>query len=150
MSDTQEIKRLCEDGLPLTKIAKKIGVTAPTVKYHLKKMGMKAVNGKMNSGPKRHSLNHNAFDVLTPESLYWLGFLMADGCVSLNNKYIILTLQSRDINHLKKYKGFLGYGGPIFKNKLESCGIRFSSAHMKQKLISYGVIPLKGTLINSH
>jgi hypothetical protein len=44
----------------------------------------------------------------TPRSFYWLGFLMADGCVT--HKELILVLQRRDEGHLRSLASALGCG----------------------------------------
>lgn len=44
---------------------------------------------------------HEAFSVLTPESAYWIGFLMADGCVHDESK-VVLALKNSDKNHIEK------------------------------------------------
>jgi len=43
----------------------------------------------------------------TPESLYWCGFLSADGTVQNNDKRISLTLSEKDEEHLLRYKKFI-------------------------------------------
>jgi DNA-binding CsgD family transcriptional regulator len=65
--------------------------------------------------PRRFPLNEAAFDTITPESAYWAGFLMADGCVYCHGTYpiISLTLSVTDVNHLRKFERFLGSEGRI-------------------------------------
>lgn len=49
-----------------------------------------------------------AFASVNPRSAYWLGFLLADGCVS--RREVIVVLQSRDAPHLRAFLEFLGCG----------------------------------------
>lgn len=42
----------------------------------------------------------------TPISLYWLGFLCADGHFDISNKRIFLSLSSKDKEHLEKYVNY--------------------------------------------
>jgi hypothetical protein len=51
-------------------------------------------------------VNENAFSEITPDSAYWIGFLMADGCVSHGS--LILMLSGVDDGHVEKLKSFLG------------------------------------------
>jgi len=57
------------------------------------------------------SLNESAFDELTPEARYWIGFLFADGTIRReknNSDKIRLVLSSIDILHVEKFKRFVG------------------------------------------
>jgi hypothetical protein len=60
-------------------------------------------------------LKHDAFNILTPESLYWIGFLYADGYIRIKkNRYLIsLDLSTKDKIHLEKFKTFLSAGVTI-------------------------------------
>jgi len=51
-------------------------------------------------------LNDDALDVLTPDALYWIGFLYADGSVSKDRPRMSLTLSEIDKAHLSKYSKF--------------------------------------------
>ncbi len=44
----------------------------------------------------KYIINSNAFSTLTPESAYWVGFLMADGCISNKGRSIKLQLAEVD------------------------------------------------------
>ena len=63
-------------------------------------------------------INHAAFDDLTPDARYWVGFLMADGCLTLAKrvrkngkimfyKMIALSLSAKDKAHVKRFREFL-------------------------------------------
>lgn len=65
-------------------------------KYNLQKEG---------SGGKNAKFKGNLFFKHTEESDYWLGYLLADGSLS-KNKYNI-SIVSKDIEHLIKYKNFI-------------------------------------------
>ncbi len=56
---------------------------------------------------RRYKLNEDAFATITEESAYWVGFLMADGTIATRGDALILSLSSRDKNHLAKFKKFL-------------------------------------------
>jgi len=61
--------------------------------------------------PRVYALDETAFDKLTPECLYWLGFIFADGCVYEDR--LIVCLASVDVGHLKKLRDFLKSDYPI-------------------------------------
>src|SRR4051812_17189196 len=50
--------------------------------------------------PRRHLVNKSAFDVLTPEACYYLGFLITDGCLHSPRRggspLLTLSLHERD------------------------------------------------------
>jgi len=67
-------------------------------------------------GNRRYTVNHAAFSRITPDSAYWAGFLMADGCVQGNK--VRLKLSVSDINHLEKFRAFVGTDAPIMIDRV--------------------------------
>ena len=60
--------------------------------------------------PRTCKLDHDAFNMITPESAYWIGFLFADGCVADYGDgapQIILDLAEKDRGHVEKFRTFL-------------------------------------------
>jgi hypothetical protein len=65
----------------------------------------------------RHHLDESAFETVTDESAYWLGFLMTDGNVHYpNNRQprITLVLAEHDKDHIENFKTFLTSTHTIF------------------------------------
>jgi hypothetical protein len=61
----------------------------------------------------KHILNDKYFENIDcPEKAYWLGFLYADGYVSLTNPWTVIC-QIKDIDHLLKLKENLQYSGDL-------------------------------------
>jgi hypothetical protein len=89
---------------------------------------------KMSGG----ELNENCFDVLNSNSLYWLGFLMADGSVC--GSAIALVLHSKDRGHLLKFKKFVGGNQKVIDLAVQP-GSRyaFCSIELVKKLASLGI-----------
>ena len=108
---------------------------------------------------KRCSLNEYAFDIITEDSAYWIGFLMADGnvCYKTDVKgrgehYIIsLTLQAVDLDHLLNFQKFLGSSHRIHyrvntKMKTFSYSLQFSSEKIAHALAQFGIVPKKSLI----
>src|SRR5688572_5888583 len=58
----------------------------------------------------KYTLDHNCFSKLTPECLYWLGFIAADGYIkSIRDKTnrIKIELQGQDSGHIQKFIDFV-------------------------------------------
>ena len=96
------------------------------------------------------SLNEAVFDVITEESAYWVGFLMADGNISYKRErpIIALHLKETDLPHLEKFRMFLGSSHKIghYVNKRfgnSSCSLSFSSERIATRLAEYGVVVRK-------
>lgn len=88
-------------------IAADLGADQSTVLKAIRKQGVK-VRGM---GKVQRPLRHDAFDDLTPEAMYWLGFLFTDGTVGHRDNgqdEVALVLQKRDRGHLVKFRDFLG------------------------------------------
>jgi hypothetical protein len=66
-------------------------------------------------GKKKYSFNEGFFDNLTPESCYFLGWLMSDG--SIYKKYVSLTIQERDVKILETLRNYINYSGPLYFQK---------------------------------
>ena len=102
----------------------------------------------------RYSLNSTYFDQIdSPEKAYWLGFLMADGCVSERSGHaynIIVNLKGSDSDHLEKLAWAIQSDAPIrekqwkLKGKTyEGASFTICSSYMCKILAGLGVTPRK-------
>ena len=102
---------------------------------------------------KKYLVNESTFESCdTPEKAYWLGFIMADGCVRNKGKEyaLVIELKLGDKNHLEKFNKFLNSDVPIreysrIKNlrKHKTATIQISRKKIVEDLGKYGIIPRK-------
>lgn len=149
-------------GISIKKCAEKFGLKRWDLSDYLKKNNIKkhekmlaVINGKEyvisrkgSYGAKKYELDDTFFDVIDTEGkAYWLGFFLADASVSNNSNTISIGLSIRDYDHLHRLKKSLKITRPIREfissNGYKSCIISFYSQNIKEKLISYNVIPNK-------
>lgn len=87
----------------------------------------------------------------SPSAAYWLGFLMADGYVFVNEdkpEYrLCLDLQYLDVSHVELFRSFMRSEHPIKKvvydDGRESARITFHSKDLLIDLSRYGIVPRK-------
>jgi hypothetical protein len=98
----------------------------------------------------KYPINEQAFDTITEESAYWIGVLMADGCISSNgsSRRVVLALAERDRAHVEKLAKFLGcVNHKIIRVRRPKGGynvmLAITSERLVEKLIGYGVTPNK-------
>lgn len=155
--DRNKIKALYEDGLSGCKISKIINCSSPTIYRILKEMGIKARSNKINS--KIYSCNENYFENIdTEEKAYWLGFISADGYISIRKNQISfgISIGIKDIQHLYKLNKCLNSTYPIKEYKVtggykvgaEYCRLFITSDKLVKDLIYNGVIPHKSLKIH--
>lgn len=102
-SELSNIVELYKAGKTTSELGKLYGVSSVTISNYLKAEGVQT-----RKGPRGKNVNHNTFRTIDNEAkAYWLGFLMADGFVHTNNM-VGLALAEKDLNHLRKYKKFMG------------------------------------------
>lgn len=108
-------------------------------------------------GPISKCKNYTYFDKIDTEmKAYWLGFIMADGNVSIyNNQYSLkIKIQKRDIEILNRLQKDLNsdYKIAITRQSCklsnnptirEYCSISITSKHLVKSLIKLGVVPSK-------
>jgi hypothetical protein len=98
-------------GQGATEIAADYGVSNVAILGVLRRRGVQV---RTNSEAQtKHTLRHDALDILTPDAAYWCGFLFADGTImpprpGHGGGGIALVLAERDRDHLAKFRGFLG------------------------------------------
>lgn len=104
-------------------------------------------------------LNEESFNSITPDSAYWIGFLLADGTINQENQSspkIVLGLQEKDIQHLHKFRNFLESGHTIAKRNTKAgngkyytnCQFSIRSRKLVEALANYGVVPNKSLTAN--
>lgn len=101
-------------GFSVTKVAETLEMTKATVRKVLlsENILIRTQSEQQLLMNGSGSLKHDAFDTFTEESMYWIGFIYADGYVySKNGRYLItIDLSTRDRKHLEKFKFFLSAG----------------------------------------
>lgn len=103
------IKSMYAERVSAHKIARTIKTSNEVVYNILTELGIrrtKAETMRANKGIKY--IASDAFDVYTEDSLYWIGFLYADGSIEKSRPRIVVTTSEDDIVHLEKFKLFLG------------------------------------------
>ena len=128
--------------------------TSPTTVYsHLGKTGQSIRN--ISDYNREEDCNHNYFDQIDrSEKAYWLGMLLADGCISMENE-VILSLHLRDIETVRAFKLALGSQAQITIQKQlksvrgckpfwsTSAAIRVRSRRLCAALAGYKILPRK-------
>jgi hypothetical protein len=99
--------------------------------------------------------NSAAFDSpLSKEAAYWIGFLLADGCVidrGSGNTRIQLGLHIKDAEHVRKFARFIGidenrvreFSCPNHLGECHGAAVSFAGKELGAKLAEYGIIPRK-------
>lgn len=92
--------------------------------------------------------NSLAFHNLTPESLYWLGWLATDGCIYWNPSKgyrIQLKLQKSDKALVERFADFVGAKPPIPASDRPAWVAAVVNNIMGAKLSEYGITPNKSS-----
>lgn len=140
----------------MDEVTNKFHIGHGTMHNYIKKYNLQE---KMKS--RKVEFNEEFFDKLdTEESMYWFGFLYADGSIIVNTDYheyrLSVFLQRRDENHIRKLLKSLNvkdiekvikFNESAFSTnpnkKFEQVYMRLSSKHMVKILSEYGLVPNK-------
>src|SRR6478736_853185 len=140
-----EIDFIKESSLTIKEIAKILGRHHATIGKIARANSKKLKRGI----GRKYGLNQDFFKNLNQESVYLLGFIMADGCVSLgprNGGVVSFTLQARDIEILENIKKMVNTNCPIGTRVIKGKNyvrLNLCSKEMCDDLIKLGCIPNK-------
>lgn len=149
-------KAFKENGIK-EQIGRMCNVSGDTIEYWRKKFNIpKSENGKQVN--RKLKLDENYFKTIdTEEKAYWLGFIMADGCISRTEKNgpynrFEFNLKSEDKEHLEKFQKDLQSNYKIkemekinYKRNFSSmiCNLRINSRKLVDSLIENEIYPNK-------
>lgn len=95
-------------------------------------------------------VNDNCFATLDESTSYWLGFLMADGCLDEHGYRILLSLSWKDRDHLIEFCRFVGCSRSPHQNKNGSLTVAFCSRPVYDRLNKLGITPRKSFTASAH
>lgn len=104
-----KVVELYTAGLSPTQIQKVVGFHRGGIRQIARDQGIarnREDANRLNKGVL--SIKVDAFDILTPETLYWIGFLYADGHIEKSCNNVTVTVSEKDRGHLEKLNAFMG------------------------------------------
>lgn len=113
----QQIVTLYSEGLSISLVGERLGINKSTVSKWVKHHGGQIRDAKV--ARRIYTHNEEAFSRSSPEASYWLGFLLADGCVlqpTRGSLRLVVALADRDEYHLEQLRSFLGYTAPLTRD----------------------------------
>lgn len=143
---TREIIYRYEGGMSARRLGFWYSVSDVTITSLLKRYGVFIRN--RSNAKRTNQIKEDVFDVITEESAYWIGFLLADGNVyhpNKRSKQLNLGLADRDWEHLEKFKHFIGSNKKLYYNK-NGVFISIYSNRIVEKLAEYGIVPNKSRI----
>lgn len=146
---TPQIIELHNNGLNCEQISKKTGLSWNAVYKRLWKLGIQP-NSKC-----RSTFDVAYFDAIDDQrKAYWLGFILADGCV-LNREYayqnvaaLRVGLASKDKSHLEQFLRDIGASNAISSCSDGSARVSLNSQYMISKLSQWGCVPRKTKILS--
>lgn len=146
-----EMVILYQFGKNTIEIAKKFNVSPETVREWLMRSGQEIRDTRSYLAAK---LDENYFEKIdTQEKAYWLGFIVADGCIAKSAgtyRSLRLYLSAKDRDLVSRFSKDIGYSGLI--KTPENCntcrvrnqvGIAFNNQRFCDNLINKGVLDWK-------
>jgi len=156
--EIQQMVKEHESGMTMKEISDLHGKTKSwsTISRRLHNRGIR-VDYKREMPVSEYALDETVFDEINEESAYWIGFLMADGCVQYNGR-IALSLQLRDKEQIIKFRNFLKSNHKVRestaldleKKIYPNCAITVTSKKIVDRLIHFGVTPRKSHTAKVH
>lgn len=154
----KQLKDVCDrysNGNSIAGISRQYGVDPDVIRKRLLDNGIKLRPVNYSEYAKKYIKNEHVFNKpLTEESAYWIGFLMADGCIYQRGKNcntIILSVHAKDQKHIEKFRDFVSPQQPIkvvaeYKTSYgitSVASIQISSVPLVNSLKFYGVVAKK-------
>jgi len=143
-SQVQHLQHLYSLGNSTRTIGNLYGTSGTTIHRVLRRAGV--ICRPLTESNRTLPLNTSAFAVLTEESKYWIGMLMADGDVSDRGR-VQLGLAELDRSHLERFQSFLGADRHAFyichRDSGDILTLTVWSVDLVHQLASYGVGPRK-------
>jgi transposase-like protein len=140
--EAQIIRLYDGEGKSACQIEKQLGVGSTTVYRIRKRSGLQSRTQQV--AQRKNTLDHSCFSVLTEQSLYWAGYLMADGCVYKNQ--VVLGAKEADGEHLHRFLAFARSNAaitPSCRNGYPQLQVRVYSDKIARDLAKLGVVPRK-------
>lgn len=94
-------------------------------------------------------------DIVTPEQAYWIGFMLADGCIvegaNKTQDAMQIHLHECDFNHLRKFLSFLGVKNKIHHYpRRKDCSVKVYNQEWADWFKSHGVVPRKSLIATAY
>lgn len=153
--EKDKICELYKNKVSSVKIGKMYGISHHTVAFVLDERGISRDFASL----RKYSLDEHFFDEIdTPVKGYVFGFLLSDGCNSMDKRTIELSLQEEDKDILERIRAevksekpleFLDYSnkhdfGYTYKNQYR---LQFFSSKICSALAKHGLVPNKSLVI---
>jgi len=136
------------EGATLSDVGSEFGASGATIRQILVDAGVKI--RRPGNNRRRHALNENFFEHIdSEEKAYWVGFLLADGCISElkngNEMFALsLNLAKIDLMHIEKFRKALGSSHKITEVKRDGSFVcRINSTKLCKDLIKLNITPRK-------
>lgn len=143
----EEARKRHKKGETLKELSESLNMSVPAISRYIKEKGDIIITDKSSRIDKtKLTLNENYFEKIdTEHKAYWLGFIMADGCIRHSPNYALtIELSTIDILHLKKFRRDIQSTHAIRKRKnKEMCSITVYSKKLIEDLIKLGCVPNK-------
>ncbi len=143
-------KQICAayiSGMSIRKLAAKHNCSFRAIQQHLTDHGVEL---RRVGEPRRYNMDDAYFDFIdTEEKAYWLGFLLADGCVYCPTSgccVVTITLAAKDVGHLEKLRSSALIENPVrvySRKKADVANLYLYSMQWGEALAHHGVIPRK-------
>ena len=99
--------------------------TVLSIQHKIHELGISLESGERN---KKYLVDDYYFDKRSLESLYWIGFILADGCIQ--NNQVTFHLQHKDLHHLDMLCRCVRFTGSPVESMTTKNRKRFKSARL--------------------
>lgn len=144
----KEVCKLYTDGMSGYNISKLYSISVACVYDTLRKHSV-YIRDKSTAG-RRLPPDESVFDIITPESAYWIGFLMADGNIKKDKQgsnVVCVGVAVKDSEHIYKFKKFLKSGHKVQVRKTDGfVSLEVKSDKLPNRLGEFGVIENKSLI----
>ena len=152
----EELEAKYKELKTFTATAKYYGVNVKTITSWIEELGIEK-NNIGSQGARIHNFNENYFfSIDTEHKAYWLGFLMADGCIykgsNGNSLRLQINLATKDKEILEKFqeciKSDYKIQDKVLQEKYNVSLLKINSTVMCLDLIKHGVTERKSLICN--